>query len=236
MASNLPTSTIVRTCFNCGDPGHFARWCPHRQQGVNPSNALVPTASTPLLTLPSSSSNSNVGVVATQYKNTGWYDAKQRLIILESTVAEMKIRRDAEIEREKTRKEEEEKKQKEKEEEERRSREKKDREEFQAQMMETMNSRMDKMDESINKKNGGDAKSEVETLRKEVERLQKLQIQGASSSTVAKNTDNGDLICRMLREQEAMKVRLEEAASMQRKLDAMVKEVEALRHGANFAC
>ncbi|GBG80431.1 hypothetical protein CBR_g30896 [Chara braunii] len=227
MASNMPYSSIVRTCYNCGDPGHFVKWCPHPKP-ANPQSAIVPSH-VPLLTL-ASNSVSNPNVVAStsatgQFpRGFGRGQTKQGMDYLEHTLAEIKIRHESEIEKEKNLKAEEEKNARETAEEERREAEKGDREEFRKQLTDSMNIRLDGVVDLLRSKGGS---SEVEALRREVERLggRNVPVVALTSSTQATIHDNDGLLAKMMAEQERMKNQLEQALQAKQCLEVIEKEM-----------
>ncbi|GBG87886.1 hypothetical protein CBR_g46186 [Chara braunii] len=230
MASNLQASTIVRTCYNCGDPGHFSRWCPHRNGGQT-------FGSQPLLTLPSnssvslpSSSSSGLGLSG-QFRNNGWYEAKQRLILLEDTVAEIKSRHDAEVEKEKNLKEEEDRKKRTVEDNERREKDRKEREDMHKRMMNDMNEKWEKMcGRMTDKKDDSKGLSEMEQLRREIEGLKGQMVGPAASTSTQRATAEGDEVVRqLLKEQENMKARLEKSLASQKRLESLEADMALMR-------
>ncbi|GBG85736.1 hypothetical protein CBR_g40464 [Chara braunii] len=229
MASNLQTSTIIRTCYNCGDPGHFSRWCPHRNGGQT-------FVSQPLLTLPSNpaslpSSSSSDPVLSGQFRNNGWYEAKQRLILLENTVAEIKSRHDAEVEKEKNLKEEEDRKKRIVEDNERREQDRKEREDMHKRMMDDMNEKWEKRCGKMkDKKDDSKGLSEMELLRREIEGLKGQMVGPAASTSTQRATTEGDEVVRqLLKEQENMKARLEESLASQKRLENLEAEMDLMR-------
>ncbi|GBG61839.1 hypothetical protein CBR_g23795 [Chara braunii] len=221
----LPSSSIVRTCYNCGDPGHFVRCFPHPRP-ANPSSVIVQSDS-PLLTLATSSvsggsSTFSNGSTSQFGRGFGWNQAKQRLDLLEHIVAEIKIRHDSEVERERSVKDEEEKRRKEKEEE-RRASEKKDREEFRKLLTDSMNARLDGVVELLR---GKGSSCEVEALRKDIERLGKKLVEGATSSSAARCSEGDGLLAQLLAEQERMRSQLEEAMATKRRLEGVEKDMK----------
>ncbi|GBG60996.1 hypothetical protein CBR_g18592 [Chara braunii] len=110
----------------------------------------------------------------------------------------MKVRYDAEEERERTRKEEEERNKRKREEEEWRARDKKEREDFQKQLGESMNTRFDVLCEALlgKKKEGSD---EFEKLKRQIDKLEKLQ---SGFVPVMNECVSVDMTARRLHEQE----------------------------------
>ncbi|GBG89665.1 hypothetical protein CBR_g49518 [Chara braunii] len=224
MASNVPNSTIVRTCYNCGDPGHFIRWFPHPKP-ANPHSALIPTQQ-PLPTLLYASSSNNDAIAinsgAGQFsRGSGWNQAKQRLDYLEHIIAET---HDAEVEKEKNMKAEEEKALKEKADEERREAERKEREDFRKSLTDSMNTRLNGVVDVLHNKGNN---NEVEALRKEVEKLGGKARQGGASTSFVQGTvhDNDSVLAKLLAKQERMNSQLDEALMAKWRLKLVEKEM-----------
>ncbi|GBG65150.1 hypothetical protein CBR_g49512 [Chara braunii] len=185
-------------------------------------------------------SNSNTAIslpstfnaIATgQYRNNEWYEAKQRLILLENTVAEIKLRHDVEVEREKNKKDEEEKKKREFEDKERREQDRKEREDMHKRMMDDMNTKWEKVCGKMSEKQvESKGQTEIEILQKEIEKLKGRMNVAASSTATNKATAEGDEVVRqLLREQENMKARLEESLASQKRLESLEAEMTLMR-------
>ncbi|GBG67499.1 hypothetical protein CBR_g634 [Chara braunii] len=213
-------------CFNRGEPGHFSRWCLKR--GQRPvGNAIVPVqapAQAPLLTLPSTSGETPV-VTTNQHFNRGggWVRTNQRVEVLEGTVAMLKNQHDAEEEKERAKKEEEEKLKRERSEEERRQRDKKEREDFQTNLVELMNSKLNLVVEKLGGNKGVQKeKSELEIMKTQLAELQRTKTQLAelqrtktqlaelqrTKTTAGSSRDDPGLVERLLQEQDELRKRL----------------------------
>ncbi|GBG80378.1 hypothetical protein CBR_g30746 [Chara braunii] len=165
---------------------------------ANVNTAIVPAQSNALVTYP----------VANSYGGGGYGfgcggGLKPRVETLESTVAELKAFRDAEVEREKARKDEEEKVKKDKEDEERRQREKTEREELYSKINVNIAEQLKPVRLLESKKASSGENDEVKKLKLEVERLLKAQV-----NTNAASTSESELE-RFRREQEAECTRAE---------------------------
>ncbi|GBG61129.1 hypothetical protein CBR_g19206 [Chara braunii] len=189
MTSNLaPSSSIVRNCYNCGQPEHLSRFYPlpdRRLVGsftanVNTSTAIVPAQRNIVVTYPATGVN---------YVNFGYgYGGglKPRVETLETTVTELKAYRDAVVEQERIKTEEEKIIKKEKEDEERRAREKKKTEELHLKINVNIAEQLKPVRELLETKAvKGRECDEVVKLRLEIENLkmvQKKNIGGCSTS------------------------------------------------------
>ncbi|GBG63683.1 hypothetical protein CBR_g38995 [Chara braunii] len=234
MAPNVPTSsTIVRTCYNCSDPGHFVRWCPHPR--VSQPNHVIVSVETPLVTtLASAPSTSVVSNSASTHqgggsyqKGSGWYQAQQRLEYLENTVALIKIRHDTDVEREKNRLAEEEKAVKMKEEEERRALEKKEREETNKALVDSLNCRLDSVCLALSSKR----LEEVEALHKS----DPVRITTPSISTMNRGQASDDVFAKLMAEQERMKTQIEDSLAAKSRLEKLERELEVIRQARDDA-
>ncbi|GBG85408.1 hypothetical protein CBR_g40050 [Chara braunii] len=87
-----------------------------------------------------------------------------------------------------------------------------------------MNTRLDGVVKLLREKG---STNEIETLRKEVERLsgRNAHAEGSTGSVHAKNLDNDGLLARLLAEQDRMKVQLDEAIAAKKRLEAVEKEM-----------
>ncbi|GBG65645.1 hypothetical protein CBR_g51945 [Chara braunii] len=143
----------------------------------------------------------------------------------------MKIRHDAEIEREKIKKEEEEKKKREQEDQERRERDRKEREEQHSLMMEGMNKKREKVCETMNgKKKEEPTHPDIEAMKKEIERLKATNQKAVASTSTSKAMIEGEeLVRQLLREQELTNHKLEESIVTQRRLESLEKEMSLMR-------
>ncbi|GBG67430.1 hypothetical protein CBR_g565 [Chara braunii] len=168
-------------------------------------------------------SSTAYSAVTGQHRSNGWYEARQRLIILENTVAEIKIRHDAEVEKVKSKRDEEEKKKRDDDEKERREQDRKEREEMHRQMMEDMNKKWEKICEKMDEKKG-------DSRKKEIDRLRSFANNAVASTSSTKATIEGEeLIRQLLREQEAMKKKLEESIAAQKRLEILENEMTLMR-------
>ncbi|GBG79683.1 hypothetical protein CBR_g29948 [Chara braunii] len=157
-------------------------------------------------------------------KGNGWHQARQRLEYLESTVAAIKVRHDAEIEREKNKQAEDDRIKKEKEDEERRAKEKLEREELNKSMMDNMNKRL----------------VDIVCLALSGKRLDEIDLSHRAEALrvtvlIAKTQTNDDVLAKLMAEQERMKVQLDEAAAARRRLEKMEQEIQILRQSRDDA-
>ncbi|GBG72780.1 hypothetical protein CBR_g12348 [Chara braunii] len=141
----------------------------------------------------------------------------------------MKVRHDAEEEKERNRKDDEEKAKKEKEEEERRLQDRKEHEAFHREMAVTMNSKLDRVCEVLKESKGKDCDT-VEKLHAEVDELRRCRVATASVApvTVSKVPER-ELIDQLLHEQEELKKRLASISLTDQRVAAMEGELVGLR-------
>ncbi|GBG78177.1 hypothetical protein CBR_g26210 [Chara braunii] len=221
MASNFaPSSSMVRNCYNCGQPEHLSRFCPlpdrrlvgSSNANVNTSTTIVPAQGNTVATYPTT----RVSFASYGYGHGG--GLKPRVETLETTVAELKAYRDAGLERERIKREEEERIKREKEEEERREREKKEREEFQSKINVNIVEQLKPVRELLETKTvkGGES-DEVAKLRREIESLKMAQKNIGECST------SESIFDRYKRELE------EERARADRRFVVMEEEIARLK-------
>ncbi|GBG92223.1 hypothetical protein CBR_g54766 [Chara braunii] len=151
-------------------------------------------------------------------RDNGWYQARQRLEYLEGTVAAIKIRYDADVEREKTKQAEDEKAKKDQEDDERRAKDRKEREDFQRQLTESMNSKLDAVCLALS----GKKLEDMHAPRKEA-----VPPGGAVHTSVSHNND--DILARLMTDQERMKIQLDEALAARRRMETLEKEMTTIR-------
>ncbi|GBG58604.1 hypothetical protein CBR_g5 [Chara braunii] len=222
MTSNLaPSSSIVHTYYNCGQPGHLSRFCPlsdRRLVGTssanvnNNSTTIVPAQGNALVTYPA------VGGQFGGYGHGYGGGLKPHVETLKSTVAELKAHRDAELEREKHKKEEEDRIEREKKEEERRQEEKKEREELHTKINNNLAEQLKVVQEILEKNVVKDGEQDAVTkLRLEMEKLQKEQTNFGTCSMSESELD------RFRRDQE------EERACAERRFALMEEEIATLK-------
>ncbi|GBG64538.1 hypothetical protein CBR_g45234 [Chara braunii] len=200
----------VETC----QAGHFARWCPQNPNAQQNASAIVP-ASAPPFTNPANNGNATTIV---PYQGGGWNNTNRRLESLEDQVGKMKIRYDADKEKERKKKEGEEKKQREKEEEERRQKEKQEREAFQKELKVTMATELSAVREAWTRKQQKD-KATIEKLRTEMEEIRRGMASTSTARAHAINELDFEMVEKMRQQQEEMK---REQPEMHTRLLAMV--------------
>ncbi|GBG66677.1 hypothetical protein CBR_g66812 [Chara braunii] len=141
----------------------------------------------------------------------------------------MKIRHDAEIEKEKNRAAEEEKAKKEKEYEQRRQQEKKNQDDFRKELTDSVQQQLADVVELVQGKNqGAKTDEEVEALKKEIERLNNCK-STASTSKAQLHENNDGLIAKMFAEQERMKLLLEDALTSKKRLELIEQEMKNVK-------
>ncbi|GBG68553.1 hypothetical protein CBR_g3097 [Chara braunii] len=245
----MTSTSSVRTCYNCGDPNHFARWCPHNTAMTNVNRTAVTIGQTPIPALPPPPTfvppppppplQANVGVLSGsstgQYsKGTGWTNLSRRVAVLEDSVGKMKAWYDAAIEKEVPHREEKENVSKEKEKEERRLNKKREREALNKKFHDAMNARLDEMYEVVRgqKRRGNNGEPTMEKLLKEIEKLQLAQ------STVGRNhgaSTSGPPICddtllaKMMQEHKDMEVKLEMVAVVNKRVESLEESLKAVK-------
>ncbi|GBG71639.1 hypothetical protein CBR_g9055 [Chara braunii] len=252
----MASTSSVRTCYNCGDPNHFARWCPHKTAAatgnLGTGNAPILTLPTPPISLPTlppppppPASQTTVGGVSGntngQYtKGSGWFNLNQRMAVLEETVVKMKTWYDLAMANELARKEEEEKLKKAKEEEERRLLDKKEREALNKELHDAMNARLDVVYEAVRGQKQADVSGEekMEKLLKEIEKLQVAQSEvtnNSGASTSRPSVHDDALLAKMMQEHEDMKRRVALASAANKRAETLEASLRTIKQQQELA-
>ncbi|GBG64472.1 hypothetical protein CBR_g45168 [Chara braunii] len=98
-------------------------------------------------------------------------------------------------------------------------------------MMEDMNKKWEKVCEKMDKRKGEPtSKGEIEGLKKEIDRLKLIANSAVTSTSTTEATFEGEeLIRQLLREQEALKRRLEESIATQKRLETLENKMALMR-------